>query len=95
MEKERFVNMDFFRSLKDAKLKFNPRPFSNPLSVSSEKFEVVEKNFVDLHAEIAKKVDELVISTNREPVFEEWDFTPEEKTSMNPERVVFTEVNNI
>ena len=89
MENEKLVNLDFVSSLKGMKFKFNPRPFSNPLPVSSEKFETVEESFIDHHAEVARKVDALIAEIDKETAFEEVDATPEEKMGLDPERTIF------
>lgn len=93
MEKERSVNLEFFRSLMEWKLRFNPRPSSNAQPTSIERLEVIEENLVDFHAEIARKVDDLIVADETETVFEEVDVTPEEKMDLNPEKVSFISVD--
>jgi len=70
-------------SLKKWKIKFNPRPFLNPKSklniikdvpkftVVDEKPTVAKRNFVNLHAEVARKVDVLISNMEQEAMTEE------------------------
>ena len=54
------TELGFFSSLKGAKMRFNPRPFSSKIA------EMNNENFIDLHLEIAKKIDELIAKNEKE-----------------------------
>ena len=54
------MEMGFFNSLKRKKIEFNPKPFSNHKSNSTEKLEAVENNLVNFHLETTKKIDEIL-----------------------------------
>ena len=86
MKKERFVAR-IFSSLRDKKIRFTPRSISNQKPFSSEKIEVKEEDFVNLHTEIAQKVDALIVANEREQLTEELEFTPADKVDLNPERL--------
>jgi hypothetical protein len=61
------IEMGFFSYLKNKKIRFNPRPFSNPLHLNEEKVvRPPEDTVVDLHLELVKKVDEIIDRHNRE-----------------------------
>lgn len=54
------IEMGFFRNLKGKEIRFNLKPFSNPEHLANNKPDIVNQNLIDLHLEIAKKVDELL-----------------------------------
>ena len=58
------MEMGFFSSLRKKKIRFNLRPFSNPVHLQ-KKSELKKEKLVDLHLEIAKKVDELIERNER------------------------------
>ena len=60
--------MGFFSSLKNTKIRFNPRPFSNPLHLKEQTKTPtpIEENLIDLHIEIANKVDTLIAKHEKE-----------------------------
>jgi len=49
--------LDFFSSLREGNIRFNPKPWVNPLNIPAESV-VFSGN--DIHGEIARKVDELI-----------------------------------
>lgn len=54
------LEMWFLSNLKNKKIKFNPEPILNFFNVSNKQPTPKEEKFVDLHFEIAKKVDALI-----------------------------------
>ena len=102
--------MGLFSSLRGAKIRFNPRPWSNPQHLKVKPVKVArpviiedhdeikttmvkkqDKSFVDLHLEVAKKVDALIEqmeqdgrfdNRNEEPSEQDLDLTPD-KTIAN------------
>ena len=92
-------SLGFLKSLKGKNIHFNPRPFSNPLHLQNHSVTlpvaVVEKTFVDLHLEVAQKVD-MLIEKNEQmlmPEFEEISFAPEkpiQHLGLNPEQAMST-----
>lgn len=67
MDRRKTDVVGFFKNLKDALIKFNPRPFSNPIHLQNkiirlEKQQLAfeHQNFVDKHAEVISKVDTLI-----------------------------------
>ena len=53
--------VEVFSNLKNKNIRFNPRPWKNPeAETSSTNIEPVSDTFVDLHMEVAKKVDALI-----------------------------------
>ena len=87
-EKEGLFKIGFVDFLKEHNLKFNPRPFSNPdIVASSQIVDVKTDSMVDLHLEIAKKVDALIAENEGEklPEFQEVPFFEDyEQTVLNP-----------
>ena len=85
-------------SLKKWKIKFNPRPFSDPkpmfniskdvpeFTVVDETTTLTQRNFVDLHAEVARKVDALIATMEQEAMSEETVFETrsEENIGLTP-----------
>jgi len=73
-----------------SRIRFNPRPWSNPdpTSISSKKIEVKEQSFIDFHAEIVKKVDALITEHEREQFFEELESTLERKIGLDAEKIL-------
>lgn len=96
-------------SLKKWKIKFNPRPFLNPktmfnISKDVPKFTVVDetptmakRNFIDLHAEVARKVDALISIMEQEAMTEETvlETRSEENMSLTPEKTLSDLEDNI
>jgi hypothetical protein len=85
--------MGLLKDLWAVKIRFNPRPWSNPGHIVTNVPKVEEKSFVDLHLEVAQKVDALIAQLDQEksledtvalPNKQEWDLTPE-KTMANIE----------
>ena len=67
MEKRKTDAVGFFKNLKNALIKFNHRPFSNPIHLQNkiirlEKQQLAfeQQNFIDKHTEVASKVDALI-----------------------------------
>lgn len=96
--KSRF-SLGILKSLKGKNIYFNPRPFSNPVHLQSNNVtlppSVIEKTFVDLHLEVAQKVDMLIERNERilMPEFEEISFAPErpiQHLGSNPEQTMST-----
>ena len=83
MKKERFV-AGFFSSLMDKNIRFKLNPNSNPKPFSSGNIEVIEENFVDLHSDIAQKVDALITVNERVEFTEKLEHFPEEKVDLDP-----------
>ena len=78
--------MGIIKFLKQHNMKFNPRPFSNPDQVrSSQIVNLNSEKFVDLHLEIAQKVDALIAENEKDlPEFKEVCFEDYEQTVLNP-----------
>ena len=83
MEKERFV-AGIFSSLKNKYIRFRLHPNSNPKPSSSENIGVMEENFIDLHSDIAQKVDALITVNERVEFTEKLEHFPEEKVDLDP-----------
>jgi hypothetical protein len=80
------TEMGFFGWFKGKKIKFNPRPFSE-----KKKLDETEKNLVDFHLEMVKKIDALIEEHEREKeiVFEEEpDSISQEKLEDSLEEIV-------
>jgi len=60
------VEMGFFNDLKKLKIRFNPKPSSTSLQLLNDKPVEKKEPFIDLHAEIVKKVDEIIEKHERE-----------------------------
>jgi len=54
------IEMWFLSNLRNKKIRFNPKPILDLFHVEQKQPPKVEENFVDLHFEIAKKVDSLI-----------------------------------
>lgn len=86
-EKTNLFGMGFISFIKEHNIKFNLRPFSNPDHIASSQIvDVRTDNLVDLHLEIAKKVDALIEESEKEilPPTEENFFEDYEQTVLNP-----------
>ena len=92
-------SLGWFKSLKSKNICFNLRPFSNPIHLKNSSVtlpeQVVEKTFVDLHLEVAQKVDALIAMNEKSlmPEFEEISFAPEKPmhhVGLNPEQTMST-----
>ena len=86
-EKTNLFGMGFISFIKKHNIKFNPRPFSNPNPViSSQMVNFRKDSFVDLHFEIAEKVDALIAENEKVtiPSSEGNFFEDYEKTVLNP-----------
>ena len=67
MEKRKADVVGFLKNLKSAQIKFNPKPFSNPIHLQNkiirlEKQQLAfeQQNFIDHHADVVSKVDALI-----------------------------------
>lgn len=79
MEKAKNNWLDFFKSLKETNIRFNPRPWDNTLNEPSKTVIFTDDNV--LHAEIVRKVDELLSQVDKKPT--NWKTVTEEvKTTM-------------
>jgi hypothetical protein len=80
--------MRLINFIKEHNIKFNPRPFTNPAPViSSQILNLKKDSFVDLHLEIAEKVDALIAENEKDkiPEFKEVSlFEDYEQTVLNP-----------
>lgn len=87
-EKTSLFGMRLVDFIREHTIKFNPQPFSNPIPVSSSQMVKLRKEkFVDLHLEIAQKVDALIAENEKDkiPEFKEENlFEDYEKTVLNP-----------
>ena len=81
---KRQFGLGALQSLKNKNIRFNLRPFSNPVNLASETVEVSkEMSFVDLHLEVAQKVDALLAELEhevQEP--QEWEMAPKEELDL-------------
>ena len=59
------MEMGFFSDLKRKNIRFNPRPFSDPMHLQTGPM-VRKENLVDLHLEIAKQIDEIIARNEKE-----------------------------
>ena len=74
---------DFFKTLKKTNIRFNPRPFSNPMhmqlnqTMQTEPSVIVTQkdDFIDLHAEVVQKVDALLAQMESENTSSQTDMT--------------------
>ena len=61
------MELGIFSSLRGKKIRFNPRPFSNPKHIDLSNPKMPDDiKFVDLHIEVAKKVDALIEQMEKE-----------------------------
>ena len=67
MESRKADVVGFLKNLKGAQIRFNPKPFSNPIHLQNkiirlEKQQLAfeQQNFIDHHAEVVNKVDALI-----------------------------------
>ncbi|MHA1868828.1 MAG: hypothetical protein ACTSXD_12365 [Candidatus Heimdallarchaeaceae archaeon] len=61
-------NLWLLESLKNKRVRFNPRPFKKPTRTSIKKVGEEKDNLVDFHLEIVKKIDEIIEKNQRETV---------------------------
>ena len=61
METERDNWLNFFSTIKESNIKFNPKPWEDSLNTPAGSLVFSRK---DKHGEIAKKVDELIAQMN-------------------------------
>jgi len=66
-----------FGWFKGKNIKLNPRPFAE-----KKQAEATEKNSIDFHVEMAKKIDALIEAHEKEVIFEEVDYTSQEETTL-------------
>ncbi len=64
-QKTRMLSLGFLGKIKNVNIRFNPRPFSNP-DAGSGKVNTKNDSFVDLHLEVARKVDALISQNESE-----------------------------
>jgi len=87
-EKTSLFGMGLISFIKEHNIRFNLRPFSSPTHiVSSQMVDARADNLVDLHLEIAKKVDALIAKNEKEvlPQSNEKNlFEDYEQTVLNP-----------
>ena len=74
--------------LKEHNIRFSPWPFAKTESITTPVVNLKAENLVDLHLQIAERVDALIIETENEktktPRSEEKLFEEYEKTVLNP-----------
>jgi len=76
--------------LKEHNLRFNPRPFSNQENITTPVVNLKADNLVDLHVQVAERVDALIAEMETEkpktpkPETENNLFQEYEKTVLNP-----------
>ena len=89
--------MGFFSSLKNKRIRFNPRPFSNPLHKNSpvEVVDVKKDSVVDFYVEIVNKIDALIEELEKENETEEFDFLPDELMDLDQDIIVSTIKNQL
>ena len=61
-------NLWLLESLKNKRVRFNPRPFKKPTRTSIKEVGEKKDNLVDFHLEIVKKIDEIIEKNQRETV---------------------------
>ena len=87
-DKSNLFGMGLVKFLKEHNIRFNPRPFSNPTpAFSSQMVDIKTDSFVDLHMEVAAKVDALLAENEKdvEPEFKEVPlFEDYEQSVLNP-----------
>jgi len=90
-------DLGVLKSLKGKNIRFNPRPFSNPLQESTNTIKVEkDMSFVDLHLEVAQKVDALIAQLEQEqPKPEEWELTPQIDSDLAPGKILSSLDNKI
>ena len=85
--------MGIISTLRGSNIRFNPRPWLNQEPTVEEiHFQPVEnttmvedKTFVDLHLQVAEKVDALIASMETEGHFDNWGQSEIEQTNLTPE----------
>ena len=93
--REMWSKMRILKSLKGKNIRFNPRPFSNLKLFSGSKLMTKnETNFVNLHLEITKEVDALLLGLEQETTPQELEMPPEEE-GLTSRKIVFDTGNNI
>lgn len=92
MEKRKADVVGLLKNLKEAQIKFNPRPFSNPIHLQNkiirlEKQQLAfeHQNFIDHHTDVVSKVDALIAQMDQieqmQPL--ETTITPEDEMEFN------------
>jgi len=61
-------NLWLLDSLRNKRIRFNPRPFKKPTRTSIKEVGEKKDNLVDFHLEIVKKIDEIIEKNQRETV---------------------------
>jgi len=94
---KRLIGIGALKSLKNKKIRFNLRPFSNSKHVENNNFEVAkDMSFVDLHLDVAKKVDALIAQLDQEQQQpQEWDMTPKGQPDLAPGKILSDIQNNM
>ncbi len=93
--REMWSRMRILEPLKGKNIRFNPRPFSNLKLFSSSKLMTEnETNFVNLHLEVAKEVDALLLGLEQETIPQELEMPPEGE-DLTSRKIVFDTENNI
>ena len=90
MEKIKASTRGFFSSLNGAKIRFNPRPWSNHEHLFSKKIDIPSNTMVDLHLELEAKVDELITQLEQEkelPEFKEVVVLSSEQNKITPTKI--------
>jgi len=88
--KTSLFKMGLIEFFKEHNLKFNLRPFSNPENVKTPVVNLNADNLVDLHLQIAARVDAIIAEaeskkeTPQQPISQEKLFEEYEKTVLNP-----------
>ncbi len=59
------TEMGLYNYLKGKNIRFNPQPFSNPQHPKKKKRDIASHNLVDLHIEIVKKIDALLLENEK------------------------------
>lgn len=72
------IEMGFFSDLKRKKIRFNPRPFSNPAHLQKTTPAIKKENLVDFHLEVVRQIDEIITRNEKELKMKE--FNPVTKT---------------
>jgi hypothetical protein len=89
MEKRMLGGMGVIEFLKNHNIRFNPRPWSNPTEITTKKIEVSETSFIDLHLEVASKVDALLAQLEQEENEPRaWDTIPEEEIEVTRQKIM-------
>jgi len=77
METDKNNWLNFFSTIKESNIRFNPKPWANPFNTSSRAVIFSRK---DKHGEIARKVDEIITKTDEKP--STWETVSEENQTV-------------